>query len=131
MSRKKNRKGSKLGKDDLFRSKTYYYGTTIGTGFWRRYKEGKLKDRDYGELWATRKGLFFRRYFTMEPIKISAHAIEDLSFGYGHAGKPALRTVLKVHWRSNDTLLVSGFASTKNTAEVLEWEKQIKKIMKG
>jgi hypothetical protein len=128
MAHKKRAKG-KI--HEYFRSKTYYFGSTIGNNFWRRYKAEHFKDRDYGELWLTRKGVHFRRYFQMEPFLIPTRAISQISYGFGHAGKPSARMVLKIHWLKDGEELVSGFASVKNPQELLQWEKLINKVKKA
>ena len=123
------KRGRKSKKPELFRSKTYYFGTTLGTSFWRRYRDDEFEERGYGELWLTRNGLNFRRYFQMEPLIIPARSITDLGLGYGHAGKPSARMVLKIYWKKGEIELVSGFSSIKNVQELIQWKNLIEKVM--
>jgi hypothetical protein len=125
----KKRKG-KL-RSELFHTKCYYFGTTHGNSFWRRYKKKELYERGFGEFWLSKTELNFRLYFTLEPIKISSRNIITLSYGYGHAGKISFKPVLKVHWKTGDLVLVSGFASTKDPKELIQWEKMLRKVMKA
>jgi hypothetical protein len=127
---KKRAKGNKSKKSEYFRSKTYYFGSTVGNNFWRRFKDDEFKDRDYGELWLTRNGVHFRRYFQMDPFVIPVRSISQISYGFGHAGKPSARMVMKIHWLKDGVELVSGFASIRNGQELLQWEKLIKKVKK-
>ncbi len=125
----KKRKG-KL-RSELFHTKCYYFGTTRGNSFWRRYKENGLFERGYGEFWLTKTCLYFRLYFTLVPIEITTRKITGLSYGYGHAGKISPKLVLKVHWKSDDLELVSGFASTKDPKELAQWERMLRKVIKN
>ena len=122
----------RMGKSrsELFHTKCYYFGTTQGNSFWHRYKKKGLYERGFGEFWLTKTSLNFRLYFTLEPIKISSRNITGITCGYGHAGKISLRPVLKVHWKSDDLELVSGFASTKDPKELVQWERMLKKVMR-
>jgi hypothetical protein len=136
MSKKRRSKGKsglfqKSSEAELFKGKTQYFGTTYGPHFWRRYKKGLLKDRGYCEIWLTRKGLYFRFYFTLEPVFIPIRSISEISYGFGHAGRPSAKVVLKVHWNHKGEELVSGFASIKDPKQLMQWERLIRKVMKG
>ena len=125
----KKRSDSSGTKAELFKGKTFYFGSTYGNHFWRRYKVGDLKERGYGELWLNRDGLNFRRYFKLEPNRIPIRSITNITYGFGHAGRPSARLVLKVHWTYKGEELVSGFASIKDPKQLVQWERLIRKTM--
>ena len=126
------RKMNRPKKNEYFHVKSYYFGTTVGNSFWRRYKLDNFYERGFGELVLTRENLTFRRYLSIEPITIPTRAISSKTYGHGHAAKISAQMVLKVHWQKDGEELVSGFASTKNPKELLQWQRMIfKNIMKS
>jgi hypothetical protein len=120
-----------ITKQEIFHSKAYYFGTTKGNSFWKRCKTEELFERGLGELWLTRDTLYFRRYLTIDPIKIPTRAITSISYGYGHAGKLSAQLVFKVHWSRKDFDLTSGFSTVKKSNEFIQWERSIKKLKKA
>jgi hypothetical protein len=124
----RNRKAKE--KKELIRSKVYYYGTTEGNRSWSRYKENDMFDRGFGELWLTRRTLYFRRYLTMEPFEIPVKSIVKLSSGHFHAGKFSIPKLLKVHWLKDDQELVMGFSMPKKLEELMRWQKKLQQVLK-
>jgi hypothetical protein len=118
-------------KNKLVQGKGYYYGTTLGSSFWRRYKDDNLLMRGDGEIWLSRDALYFRRYFTLEPIRIPTRAITKIRIGHAHAGKLTLAPIVKIHWIKADFELVSGFLISKDINELLLWQRKFQKVIKA
>ncbi len=71
----------------LHLKKAYYYGTTKGRSWWRRYSgEGWLM-RGAGEMWLDNVGIHFTRYMTKKKLTIPLCDVEVLETGSWHAGK--------------------------------------------
>jgi hypothetical protein len=129
MAKTRIKKDRDISSKELIRSKVLYYGTTIGNNPLSRYKEDDLYDRGFGELWLTKKILYFKRYLTMTPFEIRTSSIRKVSVGHGHAGKITLELVLKIHWIKDGQLLVSGFAIQKRQEDLLRWQKRLMKVL--
>jgi len=125
------KKTQKQLKNALIHGKGYYYGTTIGSSFWRGYKNDNLFMRGDGELWLTRDVLYFRRYFTLDPIKIPTRAITKIRVSHSHAGKFTLAPIVKIHWVKAEQELVSGFLISKDNNELLLWFRKFQKVIKA
>ena len=126
----RGRKKRNADRNELIRSKVYYFGTSVGDSSWNRYKEDDMFDRGFGELWLTRKALFFRRYLTMEPFEIPVKSITKLSSGHFHAGKFSIAKMMKVHWSKDDAQLVLGFSLPRKLPEVMQWQKKLQQVLK-
>lgn len=120
-------------KSELIRSKVFYFGTSIGDSFWRRYKVEEWLERGFGELWLTNKELNFRRYLTLEPVtfKIPTKAIKNIGTGHAIAGKISLPPVMKIKWIRDEETLVSGFSIPKKVDELRQWQLKLQKMMKA
>ena len=120
-----------MEKNELFRCRVHYYGTTIGNSFWKRYKDDEFFFRDDGELRLTRTSLYFRRYLTLKPIKIPIKKVRAISTGRGHAGKFTLKPVFKIHWLRDETELVSGFSIYGTLKDILNFQRKLIKVSKA
>ncbi len=111
----------------------HYYGTSLGGGFFNRFKAEKFYERGSGELWLTNKALYFRRFLTTDEFafKISINAITGISTGHAVAGKISLPLILKIHWRKDEETLVSGFSIPKKMDELRQWHWKLTKVMKA
>jgi len=120
-------------KNELIRSSVHYFGTSLGGGFFGRYKAEKFYERGSGELWLTNNALYFRRFLTMDKFafKIPINAITDISSGHAIAGKISLPPILKIHWEKDDETLVSGFSIPRKVAELSQWQLKLTKVMKA
>ena len=128
---KKGKKAKGQSKSALIQGKGYYFGTTIGNSFWRRYKKDNLFARGNGEIWLTRTTLYFRRYLTMNPIKIPTKAIIKITMGHGHAGKLSMAPTVKIHWLKEGETVVSGFIISKEIQELIRWQKKLQSVTKA
>ena len=128
---KKGKMEKSSPKSTLIRGKGYYFGTTIGNRFWRRYKDNNFFTRGDGEIWLTKPVLYFRRYFTMNPIEIPTKAIFKITMGHGHAGKLSMAPTVKVHWIKDGETIVSGFLISKDINELIRWQKKLQKVTKA
>ena len=129
MAKRKNKPRTNRG--ELISGKGYYYGTTLSSSRWRRYEGNDLFERGYCELWLTRDALYFRRYLTMEPVKIPTKAITNLTTGHSHAGKFTLALIIKIHWSKSDKELISGFMISRDPKELMQWQRKFQKVLKA
>jgi len=106
----------------------YYYGTTRGKSWWRRYTGEGWLSRGNSEVWVDGEGLHFRRYMTKETKHIPFHKITGVELGRWHAGKWTGLPVLKIHWRENGLELVSGFSFSRKREETNRWIQKIKEL---
>lgn len=108
----------------------YYYGTTKGKSWWRRYsKEGWL-GRGNSEIWVHSDGVYFRRYLTKTIKKIPSDNIREISTGRGHAGKWMGAPVIKITWRKEDLELVSGFSVSWKKDQVQTWIRVLNSLIR-
>lgn len=108
----------------------YYYGTTKGKSWWRRYsKEGWLS-RGNSEIWVHEDGLYFRRYLTQTIKKIPSEWMKGVSIGRWHAGKWAGAPVIKISWVKDDIELISGFSVSWKKDEVTAWVRVLSNLIK-
>ena len=129
MSKRKHGKETK----EIIRSKGFYSGTTVGNSFLRMYKEDESQDRGYAEIYLTRNMLVIRRYLSLKPLEIPTRAISRVSFGHFHAGRPALRPIMKIFWVRKGQELVTGFIIKDSTRPdvLLSWQRKLQRVVKG
>jgi hypothetical protein len=65
----------------------YYYGTTKGNSWWRRYTGKGWLSRGNSDLVVDINGVHFRRKLANQWFSIPRSAITRISTGCGHAGK--------------------------------------------
>ena len=120
-------------KNELIRSKVYYFGISVNNSFWNRCSDSALFERGFGELWLTKNALYFRRYLTMGKytFKISTKAIIHINTGHALAGKISLPPIMKIHWTKDKGKLVSGFSVPKKIDELRQWQNKLLKVMKA
>ncbi|WP_455393121.1 PH-like domain-containing protein [[Eubacterium] cellulosolvens] len=118
---------------EFIRSRVYYYGTSVGNNFFRRYKAEDFSERGPGELWLTQKALYFRLFLTMDEFafKIPVKAIFHISTGHALAGKISLPPILKIHWTKGEEKLVTGFSTPKKMEELRQWQWKFQKVFKA
>ena len=105
--------------------KAYYYGTTIGRSWWRRYSGSGWLARGRGKMWADEGGIHFKRSMTSTQLTIPFTAIESLEAGKWHAGKWTGVEILKVVWKSGDQILISGYSLAKRRDEANKYRAMI------
>ncbi len=108
----------------------YYYGTTIGASWWRRYSEKDWFSRGNAEIWVDKSAIYFQRYMTASAQNIPLISITGLTVGRWHAGKWTGAPVLKVVWRKGGMELVSGFAVSWSREETERWISLIRSIIR-
>lgn len=100
----------------------YYYGTTKGNSWWRRYTAKGWLSRGNSDLVVDVNGIHFRRKLTKTWMSIPLSAITEVSAGgRGHAGKWTGARVIKVKWTQDNLQLVSGFSIAYDKTEVQRW----------
>ncbi len=116
------------GKPQIIKTKNgYYYGTTKGKSWWKRYSKKGWLARGNSEVWIDVDGVHFRRYLTKKVKSIFYKDIIGIETGKMHAGKWAGVPVIKIAWRMEDQMLVSGFSISKSKEETAKWIEIIKK----
>ena len=115
--------------NELIRSKVYYYGTSVGGGFFCKYKGKGLAERGFGELWLTRHAIYFRLYLTLEPFEIPVKKIVKINTGHFHAGKFSMSPILKIHWESTGDIFVAGFSVPKKLEEFVRWQQKLQGLL--
>ena len=121
--------GPGSGLDMLEKKNAYYFGTTLGRSWWRRYSDDGLLSRGNARVWVDAEGVHFKRYFLDGVILIPALAIREVFIGRWHAGKWIGAPVLKVAWQKGYEELVSGFAVSWRKSETRAWVEAIEKIV--
>ncbi|MCP3887884.1 MAG: hypothetical protein GY702_03285 [Desulfobulbaceae bacterium] len=97
--------------------KAYYYGTTKGHSWWRRYSGDGWLMRGAGEMWLDETGIHFTRYMTKKILTIPLADLKALETGRWHAGKWTGVEIVKVVWQHDGMVLVSGFSLAKHKDE--------------
>ena len=95
----------------------YYYGTTLGRSWWRRYTHDGLLARGTADIIVDRTGVRFRRYLESEERLVPLYGITEVSIGKFHAGKWTGAPIIKVVWIKGGEELVSGFT--------VSWKKDV------
>ncbi len=106
----------------------YYYGTTIGNSWWRRYTEKDWFSRGNAEIWVDNDGVHFHLYMTRAVRSIPAASITGIRIGKWHAGKWTGAPVIKIAWKKGGTALESGFAVSWSSEETDRWISVIRSI---
>lgn len=109
----------------------YYYGTTKGKSWWRRYTKDGWLARGNSEIWVDGNGVHFQRYLTKEIKSISLNDIIEITTGKWHAGKWMGTPIIKIAWRKQNLELVSGFAVSWSNDGTSKWIKTLNDVIKG
>ncbi len=115
---------------DLETKNGYYYGTTKGRSWWRRYTKDGWLARGNSEIWVDEKGFRFRRYMMKEIKEIPCDRIVQVETGRWHAGKFTGAPVIKVIWNIGEIEVVSGFSIAMDKKKTDHWIEGIKAICK-
>jgi hypothetical protein len=107
----------------------YYYGTTKGKSWWRRYRGKGWLSRGNSEIWVHSDGVYFRRYLTKTVKKIPSGSIKEVHMGRGHAGKWTGAPVIKIVWMEGDLELVSGFSVSWKKDQAEAWIRVIRELV--
>ena len=107
----------------------FYYGTTVGKSWWKRYKQGGWFSRGNGEMWIDREGIHFHRYLTKDTKTIPLHAVKGVEIGRWHAGKWTGAPVIKITWEEGPLELVSGFSISWKRQETERWVAELRKLL--
>ena len=99
----------------------YYYGTTKGNSWWRRYTKGGWFMRGNSEVWIEASDICFRRYLSRKIFKIPFEDIRDVTLGKWHAGKYAGAPVIKIAFMIEGESVVAGFSISRKKQETLKW----------
>jgi len=117
--------------DPLLQTKNgYYYGTTKGNSWWRRYSKNGWLSRGNSEIWVYQDGLYFRRYLTKAIKKIPAQEIKAVTIGRWHAGKWTGAPVLKIAWTKDGKAVTSGFSVSWDKEQVNAWVDVLSRLVK-
>jgi len=116
--------------DALIETKNgYYYGTTKGGSWWRRYSREGWLSRGNSEIWLHEDGLYFRRYLTKTVKKIPSQDMKAVSMGKWHAGKWTGAPVIKIVWITDGIELVSGFSVSWKKETAGDWISALDRVM--
>ena len=88
----------------------YYYGTTIGPSWWKRYINEGWFSRGNGKIWVNKEGIYFRRYLSKKIKHISWESITEIKEDTWHSGKWTGAPVIKITWKKDELELISGFS---------------------
>jgi len=105
--------------------KVYYYGTTKGKSWWRRYSGDGWLMRGAAELWIDDEGIHFKRLLTSSVQTIPFQDIQGIEFGKWHAGKWTGVDIVKIIWQKDGMTLVSGFSLSKKKEETQKYVQMI------
>ena len=107
----------------------YYYGTTVGKSWWRRYRQGGWLSRGNGEMWIDAEGIHFHRYLTKDTKSIPLHSVTAVGIGRWHAGKWTGAPVIKIAWKEGPLDLVSGFSISWKRDETERWVSELRRLL--
>jgi hypothetical protein len=97
----------------------HYLGTEIEGKWWHRYRKRPFFARGNGVFWYDHHALYFLKYLTRHPLVIPFAVITACDTGRWHAGRWCFGfPILKIAWKQDRLLLISGFFLTRKRTEI-------------